>query len=72
MMLLQTVRDFFLDPVSGYVPIDETVTPIPVYMIAGTEQPTAQLQHQLTIADVTNIPTPMNLLWKRPATRLVR
>lgn len=70
--MLQTVRDFFLNPVSGYVPVNETVTPLPEYMVTGTPEPTAQLQHQLTIADVTNIPTPMNALWRRPATRLTR
>lgn len=69
---MQTVRDFFLDPQSGYVPVNNSFGPVPDWMISGVAAPVAELQHTLTIAEVTDVPTPTRLLWRRPANILTR
>lgn len=69
---MQTVKDFVTNPISGIVAIDNTVSPIPQYMITGTPAPVAELEMLPTIADVTKIPVPWRLLWRRPANRLTR
>lgn len=69
---MQTVKDFVTNPISGYTPIDNTVQPLPDYMVSGVAAPVAQLQYVPTIEQVTSVPTPWRYLWRRPFTRLAR
>lgn len=69
---MQTVKDFVTNPISGIGIIDNSVCPLPDYMVIGAPAPQAQLAFLPTIADVTQVPTPWRLLWRRPATRLTR